>query len=435
MSVSLSAPTGFTASQLVFEDNFSGTTLNTGTWNTFMTDRTANGGPWLSYGGGGSGLGYLDDEYDEPSQVSVNNGLSLTAVRKSITAPGVDANGNLVTKTYPFTSGVVDTYGKMEFDGGYLQISMKQPAGDGSWPALWLLPGSGAAYSPGDSTEIDMQEGGFSTGNWATGSVNPNNVFAYHYHEPDGTTLGNTVNSGINLTSGYNTYAINWVPGQSITWYLNGKQMGQVTSAQAPIPNKPMELIMCEAVGDAASASWRTADDSSTPTMAMQIQDVQLYQAAGNGDTIMGGTISRGGGGTPSGAIPTVSITSSGGTTRSATQTVTGTATPNTTVSVLDGATTIGSATAGSTGAWSDNVALLNSGSNVVTATDTNATGTGTSNAVIYNLRTRWARNSAALADAITPNSSAGLASAGLQPATLAAIQQSSLAAATGHYN
>jgi beta-glucanase (GH16 family) len=38
----------------------------------------------------------------------------------------------------------VSSYGGLEFDGGYLQISMKAPSGEGAWPALWLLPGQGA---------------------------------------------------------------------------------------------------------------------------------------------------------------------------------------------------------------------------------------------------------------------------------------------------
>ena len=119
------APSGFSASNLVFNDSFSGTSLNTQSWNTYMTSNAAQGTPWLGNGSGGSALGSYDAEYDMPSQVSVNSGLTLNAVQQSITAGGV---------TYPFTSGVLTTYGKMEFTGGYVQISMKQPSGDGAGP-------------------------------------------------------------------------------------------------------------------------------------------------------------------------------------------------------------------------------------------------------------------------------------------------------------
>jgi hypothetical protein len=61
------------------------------------------------------------------------------------------------------------------------------------------------------------------------------------------------------------------------------------------------------------------------------------------------------------------------------------TADNGTTVTVLDGATVVGTTTVAN-GAWSDNITLTGTGLNVLTATDTNAGGTGTSNAVDYTL-------------------------------------------------
>ena len=95
-----------------------------------------------------------------------------------------------------------------------------------------------------------------------------------------------------------------------------------------------------------------------------------------------------GSGSTP-GAPPTVAITSKGVTTTSAAQTITGTvdvADAGSTVTILDGATKIGSATVAASGGWSANVTLAAQGANVITATDANAAGTGTSSAVTYTL-------------------------------------------------
>ena len=212
MSSNLAIPAGFTAQDLVFEDNFSGTSLNAGSWNTFMA---SNGNPiWDPNGDGGSGLGATNNaDYFMPSEVAVNNGLTLNAVQQSVLGANY-VNGQVVPQTFPVTSSVVDTYGKMEFDGGYLQISMQESGGDGAWPALWLLPGAGAG-NVGNNFEIDMQEGGF-----LDGSANPNDVFSYHLHTASG-VFGGSVDTGVDLTAGYHTYAINWVPGQSIspgTW-------------------------------------------------------------------------------------------------------------------------------------------------------------------------------------------------------------------------
>jgi hypothetical protein len=88
---------------------------------------------------------------------------------------------------------------------------------------------------------------------------------------------------------------------------------------------------------------------------------------------------------------PTVAITSTGGPTNQAGQTVTGTvdvADAGATVTVLDGTTFIGSAIVQSNGNWSSNV-TLNNGSNSLTAQVTDLAGnTTTSSAVIYPLNT-----------------------------------------------
>jgi len=281
--MTLSAPAGYSSSDLVFQEDFSGTTLSN-YWHTYLTSNAANGWAWNSNGSGGSGMGNQNNaEYDMPSQVSVSNGmLDLTAIRQPVN--GI-AGGT--PYTFPVTSGSVTSYNNFEFNGGYLQISMKAPSGDGAWPALWLLPGAGAGSS-GDNFEIDMQEGGM------LGSGPANQNFAWHLHTPSG-TFGGVVNTGVDLTAAFHTYAIDWQPGKSITWYLDGKQVGQVTSAQAPIPNEPMELMLSNTVANSSTSGWHTALDSSTPsTMQMQIDSIQLYQKAGSGETVKGANVTPG---------------------------------------------------------------------------------------------------------------------------------------------
>ena len=83
-STQMAPPSGYTAGQRIFEDQFLGTTLDTFKWNTTSG---ANGGLWNDFGiftNGNTGPNTpssTDTEWWSPSQVSVNNGLSLTAVR------------------------------------------------------------------------------------------------------------------------------------------------------------------------------------------------------------------------------------------------------------------------------------------------------------------------------------------------------------------
>ncbi|MBV8092477.1 MAG: hypothetical protein JO110_04440, partial [Acetobacteraceae bacterium] len=89
---------------------------------------------------------------------------------------------------------------------------------------------------------------------------------------------------------------------------------------------------------------------------------------------------------------PTVAITSAGGLTNQAAQTIAGTvdrAGAGSTVAVLDGTTILGSATVDQNGAWSASVTLTGDGVHTLTAWDTDAAGnTATSNAVSYTLDT-----------------------------------------------
>ncbi len=370
-----SVPKNYTASQLVFNEPFSGSILDSRYWNTFMTSNSTQGGAWDSDGNGGSGVGGpLDADYFEPNKVAVNKGLTLNAVQQSVLGANW-LNGQVTPQMFPVASSVVDTYGKTEFNGGYLQISMKQPSGDGSWPSLWLLPGSHAG-SVGNNFEIDIQEGGY-----YTGSANPNDVFSYHLHTPSG-TFGGSVDTGVDLTAAFHTFAIDWKPGQSISWLLDGAVIATITSAQAPIPNEPMELIMSNQVATSAASSWRTSLNGSSPqSMPMQVDGVQLYQSPGWGETVFGSNV------VPAATSPRVTILSSGGSAAQPRRTISGVvdaANAGAVVSLFDGTDRIGSVVADANGHWSATVTLTRQGANIVTASATNAAGIGVSAPVTF---------------------------------------------------
>ncbi|SEF14667.1 Ig-like domain (group 3) [Rhizobiales bacterium GAS191] len=99
---------------------------------------------------------------------------------------------------------------------------------------------------------------------------------------------------------------------------------------------------------------------------------------------------------------PVVAITSAGGATNQAAQTVSGTvdiADAGSTVTVFDGATQAGTATVQGDGSWSTSIALA-TGDNTITANDTDAAGnTGVSNSVTYTLDTTTPAVTEALAN------------------------------------
>jgi hypothetical protein len=251
----MSAPPGY--SRLIFDDTFGGSSLDTRLWNPYIGSNASNCYPWNTDGSGGSGNGtQYDAEYFVPSHVSVDNGLSLVAT------PGSSEPG------YSWTSGAISTCGKFGFTGGFVQIKMHAPAGNGIWPGLWMLPDSSAGPVR-DNYELDIQEGGY------TGSAPANDNAAWHLHTPSG-TAGGLTNAGTDLTSGYHVYGARWVPGQSVTWYVDGRQIGQTSS---DVPAEAMELILSLQMGNANTAGWHTVVDSSTPNPSVeQVAEVQVWQ-------------------------------------------------------------------------------------------------------------------------------------------------------------
>jgi beta-glucanase (GH16 family) len=263
-------PQGYTTADLEFEDTFNGTSLDPTKWNPYMTSNSARGVPWNTNGHGGSGMQnpsvIANQEYYLPSQATVNGGLDLMA--EETPTPGMLGGA---PKTYAWRSGVVTTYGKFQFTGGYVQIVAKMPSSDGMWPSLWTLPGPGGTN--GDDVEIDMFEGGY-YGN----GVNPLQNYSWHLHSTQG-LAGGVTNAGVNLSASLHTYGMEWLPNQSIKWFLDGQLVGEVTEKQAPIPDEPMELVMNLAVSNSASAAYRTTPDDSTATVDnLVIQKVAVYR-------------------------------------------------------------------------------------------------------------------------------------------------------------
>ncbi len=259
--------------RLLFSDKFDGSSLNRSKWNTYITSRQANGHPWTDPRPAKVGNGVRNGcsygaEYFLPSQVGVDNGLNLTASRMSTSGW---CNQTASVASFGWRSGVVSTYNHFQFNGGYVSITMKAAPGDGMWPGLWMLPGPGGTH--GDDYEIDLQEGGFAPPNPA------GETYAWNLHRGSN-TWGGSIKTGVDLSADYHTYGLDWISGQSLTWYLDGKRMAKLTSAQASIPDEPMELIMDLAVANTSASGWHQPYDSTTPSpSAMHVSNVQVWSA------------------------------------------------------------------------------------------------------------------------------------------------------------
>jgi beta-glucanase (GH16 family) len=215
---------------LAFDPTFSGTTLDTATWDTCYAYFVPASG-CANFGNPVRDAWYL------PSGDRVSGGaLHLVATAKP--TRGHAKSGSPLT--YPYTSGMVTTMKSFDFTYGYVQIVAKIPGGRGTWPALWLLPTSGT-WPP----EIDIMEN-FGSANTIRATVFWSASGAVKY-------VGKTAESPSDLTEGYHTYGLLWRP-HSLTWYLDGKVVD--TYEGSHVPHQPMYLLANLAIdGRAASRS------------------------------------------------------------------------------------------------------------------------------------------------------------------------------------
>jgi beta-glucanase (GH16 family) len=228
----LPTPIAGTNYQLVFQDNFPGTSVNPANWNQV--------GPWgHPVASNWSNFSY-PSEHGDFSAVSVSNGTV------SITAKNTGGN---------WTGGILSTNGLHQWQYGYFQVTAKLPAGQGYWPGIWLYG------SDSSNDELDMLE-----------SVGGGNTAYQTVHDASGSEAGQAVTNNPTFTTSFHTYGMLWTP-TSITFFIDGVKTGTVNANI----NEPMYLMLD--IDLAGPGQWGGPPDSSTPpSAALTVSNVQVYQ-------------------------------------------------------------------------------------------------------------------------------------------------------------
>jgi beta-glucanase (GH16 family) len=258
----MAPPAGYSAGQLVFDDQFAGRSLNPAHWSTRMGGQ---GDPTWNPGGlpaGDSAAGtYFHQNYFSPAQVRVNDGLTLTMVPDTTHA----------SRGYGYRSGVVTTDGTFTLRSGYVQIKAKMSdASRGGWPAIWFIDPNGG----GGSQEIDLQEGGFTPkGAGLPGRTPENNVFVSTYHTPSGSQSDFSYATPKPMDAGSDVYGMEYIPGRSIKTYFNGRLVGSWTRN---ISTTPYEVVIWNTQASARASGFHTAGESPDPSV-LSVAEVQVY--------------------------------------------------------------------------------------------------------------------------------------------------------------
>ncbi len=262
-SSSLVHPSARSDWELVFSDEFDGTTLNLDNWDTkyYYGSRTNTFNNEEQY--------YLDDAFE------FNNGV-MSIVGEKLDTP-IEAfeivDQNLLTSQgkdldFDYTSGMISGYDHNAFTYGYMEISAKVPLGQSLWPAFWMLPSSGE-WPP----EIDIME----ILNETDPDTNQLETNLYTtLHTPDSSIPGGDFYqqsgySGIDFSTDFHTYGAEW-DADSITWFVDGVELFTVDSG---ITQEPMYLLANLAIG----GDWPGATNEDTPDYStFDIDYIRVYQ-------------------------------------------------------------------------------------------------------------------------------------------------------------
>jgi len=148
-----------------------------------------------------------DAAYFEPSQVSVKNGLNLTATRVS---------------SQPAMSGLRALCRPTANSSSRAATFRSTP---GCRTEMGCGRGSGCSPAPA-ARQVIISRSTSSRAASSTAVPTALEEYAWHLHTPGGTGGGGT-NVNVDLSADYHVYGLNWVPGQSITWYLDGRRSGK----------------------------------------------------------------------------------------------------------------------------------------------------------------------------------------------------------------
>jgi beta-glucanase (GH16 family) len=216
---------------------------------------------------GGNGWGNNELEYytARPQNVQTQNGnLVITAAQEEYTGP------DGVARSY--TSARLNTATKFEQTYGRFEARIKIPAGQGIWPAFWLLGGDiGKAKWPACG-EIDIME---NIGREP--SVIHGTIHGPGYSGAKAIGAPTSISSG-QFSDDYHVYAVEWEPNE-IRFYMDGDLYETRAPADLPPGTKwvydhPFFIILNVAVG----GGWPgNPDATSIYPQKMFVDYVRVY--------------------------------------------------------------------------------------------------------------------------------------------------------------
>jgi beta-glucanase (GH16 family) len=213
-------------------------------------------------GGGGWGNNELESYTARPQNVSLDGAGDLVITARKERYVGSDGIRRNYTSARIMTS--------QSFQYGWIEARIKVPAGQGLWPAFWLLGANVNTVGWPACGEIDAMES-INSMTTVYGTVHGATVSGAHWQRGTSTPMTGTA---------WHTYAVSWTATR-VTWYIDGTAYGYVDKSQLSADqvwsfDNPQKLILNLAVG----GNWPGSPDRTTPLPASMVIDyVRVYSS------------------------------------------------------------------------------------------------------------------------------------------------------------
>jgi beta-glucanase (GH16 family) len=239
-------PLSYSGYNLVWQDEFSGTTLSS---------------DWIfEIGTGNGGWGNNELQYYRQENTTVEDGYLIIEAKKEVFGG------------QNYTSSRIITKGNQSFQHGRIDIRAILPKGQGIWPALWMLGDNISTVGWPSSGEIDIMEliGGQGKDNTVYGTVHWDNAGSYasygdHYSLPTGI-----------FNDKFHVFSIVWDV-DNIKWYMDDILFNtiDITPDELDEFQKSFFVIFNVAVG----GNWPGSPDSSTQFPQKMVVDyIRIFQ-------------------------------------------------------------------------------------------------------------------------------------------------------------
>ncbi|MEL6869182.1 MAG: glycoside hydrolase family 16 protein [Pseudomonadota bacterium] len=240
---------------MVFSDEFDGDALDSSVWFFETGDGTEYGIP---------GWGNNELQYYLPDSAQLEDGmLKITAREEQVGA-------------FQYTSARLNTRDRFAFRYGRIEARMRLPAGQGVWPAFWLLSQDSPYGSWAATGEIDVMEAinlGGTGGNRVFGTIHYGGEF------PGNLSSSQTYVVPDSAVDEFHVYAIEW-DATEIRWYVDDvlyytETDWSSTAAAYPAPfDQNFYIIFNVAVGGNFPGS---PDAGTVFPVTMEVDWVRVY--------------------------------------------------------------------------------------------------------------------------------------------------------------